>query len=132
MVVKKCIVCEAEFAPAPNHINRQICCSRECRVKRNRQLDKERSHTETFKKRRQDEYRRHSMDHTKCRLCGEPTTINLSTGYKSHYHDECILDDCAKTLRSEQKPTNAQYNRLYYRGFSMEDVREWMKKNYSE
>ena len=124
MSVKKCIVCNAEFTPAArNNEKRQICCSPECSKEREKQLTKERQNTDKYKKRAKELYKKRSKNHTVCRLCGKPT-VTGSTGWKSHYHDECILDDCSRTIESGRKLTKAQYNRMYTRGYTIDDLRE--------
>lgn len=122
--MKKCVICDAEFTPAmPNNAKRQICCSPECSKEHNRRLAKERQATDKYRKHAKELYKKRSENHTLCRLCGKPT-ISGPTGWKSHYHDECILDDCAKTIKSGRKLTKTQYNRMYTRGYTLDDLKE--------
>ena len=125
-MTKKCIICGAEFEPRYNLHKTQKCCSRECgrELRRKNQREFYRNNTEYYKQKSHAYRLKNFTDSTLCRLCGEPTTPSAATGYKPHYHEECIIEDCLDALRQGRRLTSAQYQRANQRGLTLKELHE--------
>jgi hypothetical protein len=125
-MTKKCIICGAEFEPRYNLHKTQKCCSRECgkELRRKNQREFYRNNTEYYKQKSHAYRLKKFADSTLCRLCGEPTTPSAATGYKPHYHEECIIEDCLDALRQGRRLTGAQYQRANQRGLTLKELHE--------
>lgn len=125
-MTKKCIICGAEFEPRYNLHKTQKCCSRECGKEHRRKNQREfyRNNAEYYRQHQREQRRRLTVNDTKCRLCGEPTTPSTTTGYKPHYHEECIIEDCLDALRQGRRLTGAQYQRANQRGLTLKELHE--------
>lgn len=127
-MTKQCVICGKEFEPRYNLVNRQKCCSRECSKKQHKIYSKNYSRTEKERQRQRDWRKEHTKNHTLCRICGKPTVAEY-TRNKPHYHEECVVADCVETLRNGNKLSRAQYQRLYVKGYTMQEIYEIAKQN---
>ena len=124
---KTCIICGALFTPHKNLINRQLCCSPECSIKNRYEINKRwRSKPENVEKRHR-KYKERTKDKTVCKICGKPTEA-VYTSHKTHYHDECIVNEAVEVYKSGQNLTDAQYLRLYSRGYTMRDIKRFVRE----
>lgn len=123
-MTKKCIICGAEFEPRYNLHKTQKCCSRECSKECTRRWNVDYIRRADVIQKNKERRRRLPINDTKCRLCGEPTTPSAATGYKPHYHEECIIEDCLDTLRQGRRLTSAQYQRANQRGLTLKELHE--------
>jgi hypothetical protein len=124
---KTCIICGASFVPHKNLINRQLCCSPECSVKNRYEINKRwNSNPETVEKRRA-KYKERTKDKTVCKICGKPTEAVYSS-HRTHYHDECIINEAIEIIKSGNKLTQTQYNRLFLRGYTLKYIAEIMRE----
>lgn len=123
-MTKKCIICGAEFEPRYNLHKTQKCCSRECGKEHTRRQNVGYNRRADVIQKNKERRRRLTINDTKCRLCGEPTTPSAATGYKPHYHEECIIEDCLDALRQGRRLTSAQYQRAIQRGLTLKELHE--------
>jgi hypothetical protein len=124
---KTCIICGALFTPHKNLINRQLCCSLECSIKNRYEINKRwNSKPETIE-RRHRKYRERTKDSVVCKICGKPTEA-VYTSHRTHYHDECIINEAIEIIKLGNKLTPAQYNRLFLRGYTLKYIAEIMRE----
>lgn len=124
---KTCIICGATFTPHKNLINRQKCCSPECSVKNRYEINKRwNNKPETIEKQRAKRKERTKYK-TLCKICGKPTEA-VCTAHKPHYHDECLVNEAIEIIKSGNKLTTTQYNRLFLRGYTLKYIAEIIKE----
>jgi hypothetical protein len=124
---KKCIICGKTFIPHKNLINRQLCCSPECSAKNRYEINKRWKNKPENIERRHRIYQERTKDKTVCELCGKPTEA-VYTPHRTHYHDECIINEAIEIIKSGNKLTQTQYNRLFLRGYTLKYIAEIMKE----
>ena len=121
MIQKQCVICKQMYVPALP--NRQKTCSSECRKAYSRILnnsEKQRSsHKEWYNK-------THPLF---CKLCGKPIQ-RVDKLRPQRMHDECIYEDCKKTLAFGKRLSDLQRNRLVSRGFSITEFKEAVKEGF--
>lgn len=128
-MIKKCKVCGKEFTPAARHERVQQICSDECRTKNWCNLAKE---PENLKKMR-DRQRQKSF--TICRICGKQIIRNYDldrNASTSRLHDECVFEDCRKTILAGKTISHAQQLRLYARGYTIKEFKAEMNEETHE
>lgn len=120
---RTCKICGALFTPH----NRQLCCSPECSVKNRYEINKRwNSKPETIE-RRHRKYKERTKDKTVCKICGKPTE-NVYTSHRPHYHDECLVNEAIEIIKSGNKLTQTQYNRLFLRGYTLKYIAEIIRE----
>lgn len=125
-MIKKCVVCGAEFEPRFNMIYRQKCCSRPCTVIHNRRCEKEKHQTEAWRAKAREKYHIKTANKIVCKLCGKPTVAGLS-GRRQHFHEHCVVNDAINTVLGSQKLSKAQLSRLYAMGYDAKEIKEMIK-----
>lgn len=118
---KICSECGKEFTPRQG---KQLTCSRECSVIRNRN-------------RVRDNYKKygHKTEPKRCTICGE--IIDFTKCDLKRYatmHEECVIKDLMDTVKTGKKLSETQYSRMSARGISTKDLilmigRERREKN---
>lgn len=119
-MIKTCIVCGKEFEAARHNY---VCCSKEC-TKYNCQYGYRLS-SEKYKKVLALRERVRNNRQRKCRICGK--TIEREKVEDELYkqiHEQCIIDDCVKSMKAGKRMTNTQFSRLYSRGYTVRDLKE--------
>jgi hypothetical protein len=124
---KKCIMCGKPFEPYAPLKNKQICCSKECGRMRRLEMQREYEKTGKMKKYRAEYYKERTKNKTLCGICGKPTVAEDTT-HKPQYHLECILNESIEAYKSGQILTDAQYLRLYSRGYTMRDIKRIVRE----
>lgn len=131
---KICIICKKPFTPAPRHETVQRTCSEECRRIYNNEYAKAKQRDPAIKARKRKQY--YDTHKTYCQLCGEVVEHDLtarSNAPTARMHDECVYEDCRRTLMCGKKLNHAQQLRLMYRGYSITDFKDecvtWRNKN---
>lgn len=120
---RNCKICGKEFTPH----NRQLCCSPECSVKNRYQINKRWCSKPENIERRHRKYRERTKDSVVCKICGKPTEA-VYTSHRTHYHDECIINEAIEIIKAGNKLTDTQYSRLFQRGYTIEYIREIIKE----
>lgn len=122
--MKKCAVCGRLFEPRKNLVNKQMCCSEECRVIYRKEVSREYAASEAHRKKNRERQRAKAV--TYCRLCGKPIERNYSTGHKdtSRMHDECVYKDILETLKAGKPLDSKQKSRLEFRGYTLAEFKE--------
>lgn len=124
---KTCIICGKTFIPHKNLKNRQKCCSKECSEKNRYEINKRwNNNPETVEKRRA-KYKERTKDKTVCKICGKPTEA-VHSSYRQHFHDGCIINEAIEIIKSGNKLTPTQYNRLFLRGYTLKYIAEIMRE----
>ena len=123
--MNKCVICGKEFEPVYNMKSRQKTCSRECRaimIRENSRIYKK----QYYVREKHLAYMRNHNKKAICRLCGKPIFRDYTVGIiaRTQMHDECVFEDCAKTLKAGERLTTAQYQRLASRGYGVREFRE--------
>lgn len=121
-MINTCKVCGKQFtARQRNH----TVCSPECRRINTLQNKSRYIKTEKVKKysmelhrKRRREYRRNNP--YCCKICG--LAIDQPFQNRQTMHDECILSEAAEYYSKNQKLNYMHYNRLYSRGYCIEDI----------
>jgi hypothetical protein len=124
---KKCIICGATFVPHKNLINRQLCCSLECSIKNRYEINKRWNNKPENIERRHRIYQERTKNLVVCKICGKPTEAVYSS-HRTHYHDECIINEAIEIIKSGNKLTRTQYNRLFLRGYTLKYIAEIMEE----
>lgn len=119
---KTCIVCGKSFEPYPTTAYKQICCSKECGRIRRLQRQMEWQKTDIGLQKYREWYRKRTVNKTLCGICGKPTKAEDTT-HKSHFHTECVINEAVEVYKAGQILTDAQYLRLYNRGYTMRDIK---------
>lgn len=125
-MIKKCVVCGAEFEPRYNMIYRQKCCSKPCTVTHNRRCEKEKRQSKGWKTEARKKYYAKTADKIVCKLCGKPTVAGFS-GRRQHFHEHCVVNDAINTVLGSQKLSKAQLSRLYAMGYDAKEIKEMIK-----
>lgn len=121
---KTCVVCGKQFTPVLRHHTVQKLCSPECRSRYNRE------HSLLYH--RNPQIRAEKIKHyyednpTYCRICGKQIVRTLIQGTftsNSRMHDECILEDCRRTLMCGSCLNHIQQLRLAYRGYGIKEFK---------
>ena len=121
--MKKCVICGKEFEPYYGTPGQVTCCG-ECRVIYNKNIGRKYDHDNRawILEKSRDEKRRKNNGKVICKICGRPVYRDWnSVTDHGHMHDECIYDDVIDTLRSGDKITMLQRQRLYSRGYTVEE-----------
>lgn len=112
---KQCVICGQLFTPyLPT---RQRTCSPECR--KTDQLNYR--HSDIYKQKRKAQYRKKHV--ALCRICGRPIDCT-KLSRPVHMHDECLFDECKRTLNAGKRLSELQRNRLASRGYTITEFRE--------
>lgn len=125
---KTCIICGNPFTPVPKHSGIQLTCSAECRKTYNYERIRARQRDPEFiSKRRKHYYETHQ---TLCQLCGKvvehPLTVS-SNAPTARMHDECVYEDCRRSLLCGKRLNHVQQLRLMYRGYGISEFEEECK-----
>lgn len=106
---KICSECGKEFTP---RTGKQLTCSRECSVIRNRN-------------RVRDNYKKygHETKPKRCTICGEIIDYE-KCGLRRYatMHEECLIKDLLDTVKRGDKLTDKQYNRMCARSLTTKDL----------
>ena len=121
-MINTCKVCGKQFtARQRNH----TVCSDECRKINTRKNVNQYHKTDAYKEKMNQlnhksriEYRRNNP--YCCKLCG--LSIDQPFRNRQTMHDECILSEAAEYYSKNQKLNYMHYNRLYSRGYCIEDI----------
>jgi hypothetical protein len=108
--------------------NRQKCCSKECSIKNRYEINKRWNNKTENIERRHRKYRERTKDSVVCKICGKPTEAVYSS-HRTHYHDECIINEAIEIIKSGDKLTITQYNRLFQRGYTLKYITEIMRES---
>lgn len=122
MPEKICIICNKPFEPYPPTAYKQICCSKECGRKRRLEMQREYEKTDRALQKHREWYRKRTENKTLCKICEKPTVAE-NTAHKPQYHTECVVNEAIEIYKSGQILTDAQYLRLYNRGYTMRDIK---------
>lgn len=126
-MIKKCVVCGAEF----NAKQSNYCiCSDDCRRIRRKQTAKEFFKNHTDKK---EEYmlnakiaqRRKSKIY--CRICGEivPQYMGEMRMTSKHYHEDCVVREGIQAIKESAKYGDKRLMRAHNRyGYTIKDLKE--------
>lgn len=111
---KICTVCGKEYTPRRYD---QLTCSAECRTVHN---------YETKHKRDKDYYTYKPT--SKCKICGKTVinsfALNPNRRTSATMHDECVFEDCRKTLEAGETLNHVQLLRLQARGYTIPEFKE--------
>lgn len=131
---KICIICKKPFTPAPRHNSVQRTCSPECRRIYNNERSLARQHDPENKARRKKQY--YDTHKTYCQLCGkvvEHPIYATNNAPTARMHDECVYEDCRRSLLCGSRIGHVQQLRLAYRGYRVKDFiaesTEWRDKH---
>ena len=110
---KICVVCGREYTPRRYD---QLTCCKECRTIYILEAKKAR-YRENYK------YKSTAV----CKICGKPVINVFKSPYRrasATMHDECVFEDCEKTLREGKTLSHVQHLRLQQRGFTIAEFKE--------
>jgi hypothetical protein len=125
---KNCIICGAPFVPHKNLKNRQKCCSPECSIKNRYEINKRWNSKPENIERQHRIYQERTKNLVVCKICGKPTEA-VYPSHRTHYHDECIINEAIEIIKSGNKLTQTQYNRLFLRGYTLKYITEIMRES---
>ena len=107
--MRTCSVCGRLFDPIRYN---QLTCSEECSRKRNCERVKQ-----NYKKNKDRTITR------VCTICGKPIDYDKErSGRYAKMHEECVMKDLLDTVRSGNRLTDRQYNRMIARALTTKDL----------
>lgn len=119
---KTCIICGKKFIPAARHETIQLTCGLECRKIRNNEKTMARKQDPDIRARNQKRY--YDTHKTYCVLCGkvvEHVSFMTSNAPTARMHDECVYEDCRRSLMTGYRINHVQQLRLAYRGYGVSE-----------
>lgn len=133
-ITAKCVICGKSFTPYYCKRNTQITCSKECRVLYNRKTALAKYYSDITANREKNRItsriRRSGI--CNCTLCGKPIIHSYKPGdIKVRMHKECVIKDCINTLNAGKILTSAQRQRIYARGYTLNEFKVEFAKELS-
>lgn len=123
---KTCIICGKQFTPVLRHSSVQLTCGPECRKIYNGERSRIRQQNPDFlAKKHRDYYATHVIQ---CLICGKPVDRVFLEGRliaKPRLHDECVYEDCRRSLLCGKRLDHVQQLRLASKGYG---VKEFVKE----
>ena len=119
----ECLLCGKEFKP---YSRRHVYCSKECCRSEVRRKAKEYRQNMSDDDRLTERIKaRKHYDCCYCKICGEPIKREFIHDHeKTQMHEECIINDCRKTLQSGKMLNSCQRMRLYSIGYTVSEFKE--------
>lgn len=119
---RECKICGKVFK---TEFSRKLTCSPECANINKRQ------NTNRWNKMHHTAYQRKRQNgHVICKICGAAVFRDYVSRTTKQMHDECVYRDCLKTLEADGVLNKTQVQRLYSRGWTLEEFKnEYMEKD---
>lgn len=110
----RCDICGTLY----NKTNRSLVCSEECRKIYYRRFWKSEEYRTKIR-----QYQRARQKVKICEYCGKQVKIDTTGITKPRVHEQCVVDYCMKYIAAGIPVPNKHYQRLYVRGYTVEELR---------